>query len=104
MAEPKKTKVTFMVKDTGKGITKEDMVYLFKKFSRPKGSFQIHTEGLGLGLFVAKMLIDAHHGVIGAESTGRDKGSKFFFTIPIDGPEAKGFAAREPIYRYLGKN
>ena len=94
--------VTFEVKDTGVGLTKEAMVHLFKKFSRAKGSFQLHTEGMGLGLFVAKMLIDAHKGVIGAESEGRDKGSRLFFSIPIDGPKSK-HQPQEPVTRYLGK-
>jgi len=94
--------VTFSVKDTGRGVTKQGMEYLFKKFSRGKGSFQVHTEGLGLGLFVAKMLIDAHHGVIGVESAGVDKGAKFFFSIPLDGPKSK-IKPSEPICRYLGE-
>ena len=101
LPEPKGM-VTFEVKDTGIGLTKESLSHLFRKFSRAKGSFQIHTEGLGLGLFVAKMLIDAHHGIIGAESAGLDTGSKFFFSIPIQGVKSE-FKPQDPVCKYLGK-
>lgn len=74
--------VTFCVKDTGMGIKPEIMPVLFRKFSRGKGSFRVHTEGLGLGLYVARMMIDAHKGKIWAESDGDNKGSKFCFSLP----------------------
>ena len=73
--------VTFSVKDTGKGLTPEVQSVLFKKFSRGKESFRYHTEGLGLGLYVAKSIIDAHRGKIWAESDGEEKGSKFCFSL-----------------------
>ncbi len=76
--------VTFCVKDSGPGIDPEIKANLFKKFSRGKESFRVHTEGVGLGLYVAKMIIDAHSGKIWAESEGRDKGSMFCFSIPLD--------------------
>lgn len=79
--------VTFSVKDTGMGITKENMPQLFKKFSRGEGSFLVHTEGTGLGLYVAKMNVDAHGGKIWAESEGEGKGATFLFSIPISGPK-----------------
>ena len=79
--EPKGS-VTFCVKDTGLGIALDVKPFLFQKFSRGKGSFQIHTEGLGLGLYVAKLMIDAHKGKIWAESEGPDKGSSFCFSLP----------------------
>ena len=69
------------------GITKENMQHLFKKFSRGEGSFRINTEGLGLGLYVAKMIVDAHQGRIWAESEGENKGSTFLFSIPVRGPK-----------------
>ncbi|MFA6322976.1 MAG: ATP-binding protein [Candidatus Buchananbacteria bacterium] len=75
--------VTFCVKDTGMGIKPEVMTVLFQKFSRGEGSFRAHTEGLGLGLYVARMMIDAHKGKIWAESDGENKGSKFCFSLPV---------------------
>jgi signal transduction histidine kinase len=80
--EPKDM-ITFCVKDTGRGIDPQIKSNLFKKFSRGKDSFRIHTEGVGLGLYVAKMIIDAHSGKIWAESEGRDNGSQFCFSIPL---------------------
>jgi len=81
--------VTFCVKDTGKGITPELQDVLFKKFSRGKDSFRSHTEGLGLGLYVAKLMMEAHKGKIWAESDGEGKGSSFCFSIPVKGVELK---------------
>lgn len=80
---PGEQELTFCVKDNGRGIDPKIKPNLFKKFSRGKGSFRVHTEGVGLGLYVAKMIIDAHSGKIWAESKGRDKGSKFCFSIPL---------------------
>jgi len=80
---PQNEVVTFCVKDTGRGLDSSVKPNLFKKFSRGEGSFRIHTEGVGLGLYVAKMIVDAHQGRIWAESPGRDKGSTFCFSIPL---------------------
>lgn len=81
--EQDEKKIKFSVADSGMGIKPEDMVNLFKKFSRGTGTSLIHTEGTGLGLYVARMMIEAHHGKIWAESDGEGKGSKFCFELPI---------------------
>lgn len=81
--------VIFAVKDTGIGMNEDDKSHLFKKFSRAKGTFLIHTEGTGLGLYVAKMIVQSHLGRIWAESEGRGKGSTFFFAIPVEGKGQK---------------
>lgn len=73
--------IRFCVYDTGAGIKKSDMGKLFQKFSRGTGSTQA-IEGTGLGLFVAKQMIEAHRGTIWAESKGEGKGSKFCFLLP----------------------
>jgi signal transduction histidine kinase len=75
-------KIKFSVADSGMGIRPEDMVNLFKKFSRGTGTSLVHTEGTGLGLYVARMMISAHKGKIWAESDGEGKGSKFCFELP----------------------
>jgi signal transduction histidine kinase len=41
-----------------------------------------HTEGVGLGLFMAKGIIQHHDGIVGVDSDGPDKGSSFWFIIP----------------------
>lgn len=76
------TTIRFEVTDTGKGIAPELRDSLFDKYTRGKDS-ATHATGLGLGLYVAKFIIDTHHGKIWAESPGEGKGSTFIFTIPI---------------------
>ncbi len=71
------------VSDTGVGLEEEDIDKLFNKFSRGQDSAKINTGGSGLGLYVAKKVIDAHGGKIWVESSGKGKGSKFSFTLPL---------------------
>lgn len=75
--------IKFSVTDTGAGIRKRDMGKLFQKFSRGTGATAA-IEGTGLGLFVAKQMVEAHHGKIWAESEGEGKGSIFCFTLPVN--------------------
>ena len=76
-------KMRFCVSDSGIGINKEYLPNLFKKFSRGKGISVIHTEGTGLGLYVAREMVEAHKGKIWAESKGEGMGSKFCFELPV---------------------
>jgi PAS domain S-box-containing protein len=70
------------VSDQGQGIAPEDLPRLFERFYRAKGEGE--TEGIGLGLYITKMLVEAHGGVVWAESeVGR--GSTFYFTLPVAG-------------------
>ncbi len=75
------------VADSGMGLTKEDIAQLFQKFQRVKGRRQ---EGLGLGLYVVKRLVDATGGTIRVTSEGPGKGSMFSFELPyeVDGGRA----------------
>ncbi len=65
------------VSDTGIGISKETLPTLFEKFSRAKDASKTNTTGTGLGLYVAKQMVEAHGGKIWAESDGVGKGSRF---------------------------
>lgn len=78
-----KNKIKFCVWDTGIGISAKDLPNLFKKFSRGTGTSLIDTEGTGLGLFVAKQMVEIHKGKVWAESEGEGKGSRFCFLLPI---------------------
>ena len=78
-----KNKVVFSIQDTGIGISSEEQVTLFEKFSRGKGVTRMHTEGTGLGLYLAAKLIQAHQGKIWVESKGKGKGSTFCFELPM---------------------
>lgn len=73
----------FCVQDTGIGISEKNMQLLFKKFSRVQGTSVLHTEGTGLGLYVAKQIVEYQHGRIWAESDGEGKGSRFIFELPV---------------------
>jgi signal transduction histidine kinase len=75
--------IRFSVKDTGKGISPEEKNTIFDKYTRGKESVK-QSAGLGLGLYVAKIIVEQHKGKIWAESVGEGKGSLFIFTIPIN--------------------
>ncbi|MBL7155034.1 MAG: GAF domain-containing protein [Candidatus Portnoybacteria bacterium] len=82
LLKAEKNKVRFSIQDTGIGISSEEQVTLFEKFSRGKEVTKMHTEGAGLGLYLAAKLIDAHQGKIWVESQGKGKGSTFYFELP----------------------
>ena len=86
VSRPSDAAVRVEVKDTGVGITAETMPKLFQKFSRASDASRVNIKGTGLGLYVAKQIVDAHGGKIWAESEGEGKGSTFtveFKTGPI---------------------
>ena len=76
--------IKFSVKDTGVGISPKDARELFGKFQRGTGIARIQPDGSGLGLFIAKSVVEGHQGRIWAESKGKGKGSTFYFTLPIN--------------------
>lgn len=80
--------VKITVSDTGIGIPKDDLSYLFSKFSRGRDTKRLHANGTGLGLYVGKNIIEAHHGKIWAESEGAEKGSRFIIELPLEQPKS----------------
>ncbi|MBN1907294.1 MAG: HAMP domain-containing protein [Deltaproteobacteria bacterium] len=72
-------KMTVSVEDTGIGISSEDLPRVFNRFYRCDSSRSL--QGVGLGLSLAKAIIQAHHGEISVSSE-QEKGSVFTFTIP----------------------
>ncbi len=74
--------IVLKVMDTGKGITKNQLKEIFGKYERGQQRAQNST-GLGLGLYVAKVIVEQHGGRIWVESKGEGKGSSFIFNIPI---------------------
>jgi signal transduction histidine kinase len=69
--------------DTGAGIPSEALSKLFDKFVRARNAHEINVTGTGLGLYVAREMMDKHDGKIWAESKGEGKGSTFFVEIPL---------------------
>jgi len=74
--------ITF--KDNGIGIREEDIPYLFSKFYRSTNARHADTEGMGIGLYMAKTIVEKHNGRIWAESKGENQGSKFSIALPIE--------------------
>lgn len=70
------------VKDTGIGITKEQIPHLFKRFHQAEAAINRSYEGSGLGLALAKELIELHAGQISVESV-HEQGSTFTVWLPI---------------------
>jgi signal transduction histidine kinase len=73
----KSNTIQVMVKDTGSGIDPEILPHLFTKFVTRS------DRGTGLGLFIAKNIIEAHGGIIWAENSPQHQGANFFFMLPL---------------------
>ena len=71
------------ITDSGIGIAKEDLPRVFSKFWRSKDARTTDTEGMGIGLFMAKEIIERHEGEVYVESPGRGKGSTFTIKLPL---------------------
>ena len=69
--------------DTGDGIAPEFLPYVFDRFRQAEGSISRKQGGLGLGLAVARHLVELHGGAITAESEGLGKGSVFTVNLPL---------------------
>jgi signal transduction histidine kinase len=73
------------VGDTGKGISEENYDLVFREFAQVDASASRPHHGTGLGLAIARKLVELHNGRIWVESE-LGKGSRFFFTLPLDVP------------------
>lgn len=68
--------------DEGIGIAEKDLLHAFDKFAQIENSLSRKVGGSGLGLPIAKQLLDAHNGAIWCDSEP-EKGSTFYFVIPV---------------------
>ncbi|MBD3215970.1 MAG: PAS domain S-box protein [Candidatus Lokiarchaeota archaeon] len=86
-SKKKDGKIITSIQDNGVGLTNEEKTQLFKQFGKieryGKG-WDLGIEGSGLGLYISKKIIELHGGKIWAESEGRNQGSTFYFTLPLD--------------------
>lgn len=75
-------KIRYSVKDEGVGIPKKDQNKIFQKFFRSSNILKYQTQGLGLSLFIVKLVIARLKGKVGFKSK-ENKGSIFWFELPI---------------------
>jgi len=83
MAEEKKNQILVTISDTGIGISLENLSYIFTRFYRVDKSRSRAGGGSGIGLTIAKHLVESHRGKIWAESPGLGKGSTISVLLPI---------------------
>ncbi len=72
--------------DEGIGVAPEDRERIFDRFYRSDNSLSRTTQGAGLGLYLAKVIVEAHGGRIFVENQP-NRGARFVFTLPIDRPQ-----------------
>jgi len=75
--------VTISLKDTGIGMTKDQIEHIFDEFYKADTS-RHDFDSSGLGMPIAKRIVEKHGGRIWVESEGIDKGSTFYFSLPIE--------------------
>jgi PAS domain S-box-containing protein len=77
------TELKLIVTDTGRGIPQEFLPAVFERFRQADGSITRRHGGLGLGLSIAKHIVELHGGTISAQSAGADRGATFIVTLPL---------------------
>lgn len=78
-----RNEVLFSIKDSGIGISSEQLAFIFNRFYRADKSRSRASGGSGIGLTIARALVQAHQGRIWAISDGEGEGSTFSFSIPL---------------------
>ncbi len=76
-------RLSIQVKDEGIGIDEVDLNRIFDRFWRSSHTEVRHRKGTGLGLYIAKVIAEAHNGTISACANSPDPGMTFVFNIPI---------------------
>src|SRR3990167_5254781 len=75
-------RLALSVKDSGIGVKPEDIPKLFGKFVRSENAKRIRPDGMGLGLYIVKRIVEDHKGHVRVESEGVGKGSTFSVELP----------------------
>ena len=82
-AKPHGSEIHILIQDSGLGISAEHIPHLFDRFYRVDKSRSRAGGGSGIGLTIARHLVEAHNGQIWATSNGIDQGSTFGFSLPV---------------------
>jgi signal transduction histidine kinase len=88
------------VKNDGDPIPENELPFVFNRFTRARAAGVKRVKGLGLGLYIAKGLVTAHHGRIWAESAPGE-GTTFHIALPLDGPPV-ATRSSEPVDSHIG--
>jgi signal transduction histidine kinase len=83
--------VEVQVKDSGRGIDPDFLPLVFDRFRQADSTSSRAYGGVGLGLSIAKQLVEAHKGTIAAESAGQDRGATFTVRLPAAAQRADEF-------------
>jgi two-component system CheB/CheR fusion protein len=83
MLEYSSSEARLTVSDTGKGISPAFLPYVFDRFRQAETMVSRTASGLGLGLSIARHLVELHGGVIEASSEGEGRGATFMVTFPL---------------------
>jgi len=94
-AEVAADRVVVSVIDTGIGISKEDLPRVWERFFQTKEAQGMRKAGFGLGLKIAREIVQRHGGEMGIESE-LGVGSRFFFHIPLKAPAAQAVPPAAP--------
>jgi signal transduction histidine kinase/DNA-binding response OmpR family regulator len=81
--EPVESSARITVTDSGEGISKDFLPYIFDRFRQADSTVTRLHGGLGLGLAIVRHLVEMHGGVVSADSHGRGKGATFAVSFPI---------------------
>jgi len=90
-----KENIQINVQDSGIGIPLKDQSRVFEKFARGKNATDMYTDGSGLGLFIVKRIVEAHHGGKILLKSEEGKGTTFSISLPFI-PSASGKRKKIP--------
>jgi PAS domain S-box-containing protein len=95
--------IRIRVTDTGQGIRRDFLPYLFNRFRQADSTTTRSHGGLGLGLAIVRHLVELHGGAVTASSEGEGLGSTFMVTLPIpEEPEEGSVRFPAPLVTYAG--
>lgn len=83
------------VRDHGVGLSADDMGVLFTRYGRIRDARTANVPGMGLGLYLAKLIAEAHGGDLAAASSGRGLGATFTIILPLAGRPRRSRAQRQ---------